>query len=95
LIPKLEQFERQKEMITKKKEEFKRAAEEVKARLEAVTLELKKEVGEEERRQIVESITESIVVGKDEVEVNLFYFPKKEKLTTEQRMGRGSWRRSA
>ena len=46
----------------------------------------------EEKRQVIESITDSIVVGKDEVEVSLFYFPEKEKLTKEQQNLTGSSR---
>ena len=49
----------------------------------------------EEKRQVIESITDSIVVGKDEVEVSLFYFPEKEKLTKEQQNLKGSTRRRA
>lgn len=46
----------------------------------------------EEKRKLVESMTESIVVKKDEVEVNLTYFPSSEKLAKGQHTHTGSWR---
>ncbi len=39
----------------------------------------------EEKQGIVESITESIVIGKDEIHINLCHLPSSEKVTTEQR----------
>jgi site-specific DNA recombinase len=39
----------------------------------------------EEKQRIVESITESIIIGKDEVSINLCGFPASEELTKEQR----------
>jgi site-specific DNA recombinase len=45
----------------------------------------------EEKRKIVESMTESIIVGKDEVEVNLSYLPSTKKVAKEQQNHKGSW----
>ncbi len=53
------------------------------------------ELDPKEKRQVVESITDSIVVGKDDIEVSLFYFPQREKLTKEQQIVRDSSRRRA
>jgi site-specific DNA recombinase len=39
----------------------------------------------EEKQQIVESITEKIIIGKDEVAVNLCYFPGSQEMTKWQR----------
>lgn len=50
------------------------------------------ELEPKEKRQVVESITDSIVVGKTDVEVSLFYFPQREKLTKEQQIVTGSSR---
>jgi hypothetical protein len=44
----------------------------------------------EVKRRIVESITDNIVVGTDEIAVNLKYLPSLEELTKEQRNFRGS-----
>jgi site-specific DNA recombinase len=46
----------------------------------------------EEKRKIIENITEKIVVGKEDVTINLTYLPSSlELMTTEQRNLRGSW----
>jgi site-specific DNA recombinase len=39
----------------------------------------------DEKQQIIESITEKIIIGKDEVAVNLCYFPGSQEMTTWQR----------
>ncbi len=49
-----------------------------------------------EKRQIIENITEKIVVGKDDIAINLCYLPSSAEFVTErQRDLRGSWRRQA
>lgn len=48
-----------------------------------------------EKRKIIENITESIVIGKDAVEVNLYYLPSTKKVAKELQNHRGSWRRRA
>jgi len=40
----------------------------------------------EEKRRIVESITEKIVIGKDDVSISLCYLPSYEELTKKHRM---------
>jgi site-specific DNA recombinase len=48
----------------------------------------------EEKRRVVESITERIVLGKDEVDINLCYLPSSaEIMASPQRNFRDSWRR--
>jgi len=50
----------------------------------------------EEKRQIVETITEKIVVGRDEVAITLCYLPSSSELVAgRQRSRRGSWPRPA
>jgi hypothetical protein len=52
----------------------------------------------EERRRVVESITERIVIGKGNegsISIELAYLQSSEKLTERQRNFRGSWRRPA
>jgi site-specific DNA recombinase len=47
---------------------------------------------ESEKRQIIENITEKIVVGKDDIAINLCYLPSSAELVTErQRNFRDSW----
>lgn len=48
-----------------------------------------------EKRRIIESITEKIVVKGDEIDITLCYMPSSEELTKRQRNLSGSWRRSA
>ena len=50
----------------------------------------------EEKRKIIENITEKIVIGKEDVTINLTYLPSSSELmATEQRNHRDSWRRRA
>ncbi|MBE7498972.1 MAG: recombinase family protein [Verrucomicrobiales bacterium] len=49
----------------------------------------------EEKRRIVESITEKIVVKGDEIDITLTHLPSSEELTKRQRTLSGSWRRRA
>lgn len=49
-----------------------------------------------EKRQIVENITEKVVIGKDDVAIHLCYLPSPSEIAAEkQRNLRGSWRRRA
>ncbi len=51
-----------------------------------------KDLSPEEKRRIVESITERIIVGEGEVTIHLVYLPSSaEAVTTEQRYFKGSW----
>jgi site-specific DNA recombinase len=51
---------------------------------------------QEEKRKIVENIVEKIVIGKDDVTVNLCYLPSSSEIMAEQqRSPKGSWRRPA
>jgi site-specific DNA recombinase len=50
---------------------------------------------QEEKRRIIESITEKIVVKGDEIDITLAYIPSSEELTKRQRNLSGSWRRPA
>jgi site-specific DNA recombinase len=43
-------------------------------------------LGFEDKRRIVESITEKIVIGKDDISITLCYLPSSEELTKKQRM---------
>jgi site-specific DNA recombinase len=50
----------------------------------------------EEKRKIIENITEKIVIGNEDVSINLTYLPSSfEMMATEQRNHRDSWRRPA
>jgi len=50
----------------------------------------------EEKRKIIENITENINIGKEEVTINLTYLPSSlEMMASEQRNHTGSWRRPA
>jgi len=50
----------------------------------------------EEKRKIIENITEKIVIGNEDVSINLTYLPSSfEMMATEQRNHTGSWRRPA
>ena len=46
---------------------------------------------QEEKRRIIESITEKIVVKGDEIDITLCYMPSSEELTKRQRNLPGSW----
>ena len=47
---------------------------------------------QEEKRKVIENITEKIVVGKDEVAINLCYLPSaSEIMAGKQRNLKGSW----
>ena len=39
----------------------------------------------EEKQRIIESITDKIIIGQDEIAINLCYLPSSEETTTEQR----------
>ncbi|MCQ4574304.1 MAG: recombinase family protein [Candidatus Brocadiales bacterium] len=50
------------------------------------------QLGEEEKRKIVENITEQLVIGKEDITINLTYLPPSSKIMTDgQRNRRGSW----
>lgn len=52
------------------------------------------QLSEEEKRNIVENVTEQIIIGKDDVTINLCYLPSSsEFVATKQRNYTGSWRR--
>jgi len=54
------------------------------------------ELEKEEKRKIIEAITEKIIVGKDEISINLFYLPSfLESMTLRQRNFKGSWHKQA
>lgn len=49
-----------------------------------------------EKRKVVENITERIVIGKDDVTIDLCYLPSSSEIMAEKQRGvRGSWRRPA
>lgn len=52
------------------------------------------ELVQEEKRNIVENITDNIVVGKDEIAINLCYLPSSELMVSEQRNVTGSLQQS-
>lgn len=55
-----------------------------------------KDLTTDEKQKIVENITEKIIIGQEEVTINLAYLPASLKtMTTEQRKHRGSWPRRA
>ena len=50
----------------------------------------------EEKRRIIENITDKVTVGSDDISINLAYIPSASELTPDrQRNFRGSWRRPA
>lgn len=54
------------------------------------------ELSFEEKRKIIENIVERIIVGKDEISINLSYLPSSSKIAVgKQRSNTGSWPRSA
>ena len=44
-----------------------------------------------EKRQILETITEKVTIGDDEITINLCYLPSSKMVTSSQRILRGSW----
>lgn len=53
------------------------------------------DLSRDEKRRIVESLTDTIVVGEGEIAINLCHLPSSEELTKRQRSLWGSWRRRA
>jgi TolA-binding protein len=50
----------------------------------------------EEKRKVIENITERIVIGKDDVTINLCYLPSSSEIMAEKQRGlKGSWPRQA
>jgi site-specific DNA recombinase len=55
-----------------------------------------KDLSPEEKRKVVENITDKIMIGKEDVTINLAYLPSSPKtMAAEQRKPRGSWPRRA
>jgi site-specific DNA recombinase len=51
---------------------------------------------QEEKRKVVENIVERIVIGKDDITINLCYLPSPSEIMAEKQRGlKGSWRRPA